>query len=176
MTDLAREARRKTAWLSAILLFASPMPAIGQIAAPVAVGTPLRVTPIHGSLQRARFVSQSADGLQIRIACDSGCERLTTTPWSNLRQVDALVRGPGSTKHAVIGGLFGGAVTYVVMFAVARNSSCSWDSGSCPAVGAAELSPGLVSVGTLLGACLGWTTSRDRWETVWMTDAAREAR
>jgi hypothetical protein len=125
----------------------------------------------RGLAAAAWFESQSAEGLQIRVPCDSGCERLTTRAWSSLRQVDALVRGPGSVKHAVIGGLLGGAATYVVMFAVASKSQCSWDAGSCPAVGAAELTPGLVSVGTLLGASLGWTTSRDRWETVWTFDA-----
>jgi hypothetical protein len=167
----ARRSVRGAAWLGAVLLLAMPTPAISQIATPVAVGTPLRITPIGGSLQRAWFESQSAEGLQIRVPCDSGCERLTTRAWSSLRQVDALVRGPGSVKHAVIGGLLGGAATYVVMFAVASKSQCSWDAGSCPAVGAAELTPGLVSVGTLLGASLGWTTSRDRWETVWTFDA-----
>jgi hypothetical protein len=168
--------RRFLGSLCALLLFASPAPAISQIATPVAVGTPLRVTPIGGSLQRAWFEGQSAEALQIRVPCESGCERLTTTAWSNLRQVDALVRGPGSVKHAVIGGLLGGVATYVVMFAVASKSQCSWDSGSCPTVGAAELTPGLVSVGTVLGASLGWTTSRDRWETVWTSNAAPETR
>ena len=68
------------------------------------------------------------------------------------------------------------ALTYVVMFAVARNSSCNWDAGSCPVVGVAELSPGIVSGGTVLGALLGWTTSRDRWETVWPSGARRDSR
>lgn len=178
MANPARQTRRTAACLGAMLLFASPVTAFGQIAAsaPVAVGTPLRVTRIDGSRQAARFERQSAGGLQLRIPCESGCERLSTTAWSDLREVDALVRGPGSTKHAILGGLIGGAVTYVVMYAVAPNSSCSWDAGSCPVVGVAELTPGIVSGGTLLGALFGWSTSRDRWETVWSSAAAREAR
>jgi hypothetical protein len=178
MANPARETRRRCALLGAILLLASPVPVVGQIAAcaPVAVGTPLRVTRIDGSRQTARFESQSAGGLQIRIKCDSGCERLSTTAWKDLRQVDAVVRGPGSTKHAILGGLIGGAATYVVMFAVARNSSCTWDAGSCPVIGIAQLSPGIVSGGTVLGALLGWTTSRDRWETVWSSGAPRDNR
>ena len=158
--------------------FALPVVARSQIAAsvPVAVGTPLRVAPTHGQRQVARFESQSTEVLQVRVPCDSGCERLTTIAWNDLRQVDALVKGPGSTKRAVLGGVIAGAAAYVVMYAVASNSSCTWDAGSCPVVGVAELSPGIVSGGTVLGALLGWTTSRDRWETVWPSGAPRDSR
>jgi hypothetical protein len=174
----ARRTRRDVG-LGVILLFACPAPATSQIPAyaPVAVGSPLRVTPIHGPQQTARFESQSDAGLQVRLACDAGCQRLSTTAWSDLRRVDVLVRGPGSPQRALIGGLIGGAATFVVLYGVAAAAPpCYGEELSCPSVGIVLAAPAIASGGALLGAVVGWTTSRDRWETVWSADTIPESR
>ena len=169
---------RRCVGLGAILLFALPAPAVSQIPAyaPVAVGTPLRLTPVHGPRQTARFESQSDAGLQVRIACDEGCQRLSTTAWSDLRQVDLLVRGPGSPRRALIGALVGGAVTFLALYGVAAESPCHGDGLSCTSVGIAIAGPAIASGGALLGALVGWSSSRDRWETVWSAAAIPESR
>lgn len=165
---------RKGICVAAMLLFALPAPAESQIAADalVAVGTPLRLTPVRGPRQVARFERQSDTGLVVRTACDGGCERISTTAWGDLRRVDARVRTPGSMQRTVIGGAIGGVGTFLVVLAVAGASPCNWDKGSCSSLGVGVAAPLLIGAGTALGATIGWTTSRYRWESVWVSPAA----
>ena len=92
----SRAATPKRVSLAATLLLTLSVPAKSQIAAAalVAVGTPLRLTPVNGPQQLGRFDSQTAAELQLRVPCTSGCDRLVRTAWSDLRQVEAKVRGP----------------------------------------------------------------------------------
>ena len=164
---------RRAVCVAAMLLFALAMPAESQIAADalVAVGTPLRLTPVRGPYQVASFESQSAEGLVVRTRCEGGCERISTTAWRDLRQVDARVRVPGSMKRAVIGGLIGGVTTSLALFAVAAASSCDSDQGSCNSLGVVVAAPFAIGAGTALGTTIGWTSSRYRWESVWVAPA-----
>jgi hypothetical protein len=157
--------------VAAMLLLALPASAKSQIAADalVAVGTPLRLTPVRGPRQVARFDSQSDAGLVIRTRCDTGCERISTMAWRELRQIDARVRVPGSVQRAAVGGAVGGVGTYLALLVVAVASPCREASCNDIAVGAAA--PLLIGAGTVLGATIGWTSSRSRWESVWTSPA-----
>ena len=75
---ISRGTLRTRACLVAALLLTLSVPVQSQIAAAalVTVGTRLRVTPLHGPQQLGRFESQTAAVLRLRVACDSGCERL----------------------------------------------------------------------------------------------------
>jgi hypothetical protein len=160
------------ACVAALLLLALAAPAESQIAADalVAVGTPVRLTPVSGPRQVASFESQSDAALVVRAKCDGGCERISATAWRDLRRVDARVRTPGSMRRAVIGGVIGGVGTYLVLLSVAGVSPCS--ERSCNDIATAGAAPFLIGAGTVLGATVGWNSSRHRWETVWMSPTA----
>ena len=166
--------RRTIVCVAMTLLFALPAAATSQIAADalVGVGTPLRLIPVRGPNQVASFESQTAEGLVVRTRCDDGCERISTTAWRDLRRVDARVRVPGSMKRAVIGGLIGGVATSLAVYAAATSLPCDWDHGSCTGLGVVIAAPFLVGAGTALGMTVGWTGSRHRWESVWVSPAA----
>lgn len=127
----------------------------------VAQGTIVRVTYADGRQTVAAYDGTAAEGLRLRYRCEYGCDSLTTTPWSTMRRLDAQVRTPGSWTRTAIGGIAGGAATYLVLLAVANGSSYGTD------VGVATTGPAIVGGGVLLGAMVGWSSSRYQWRQVW---------
>jgi len=158
------------------LLLTLSVPVQSQIpaAALVEVGTRLRVTPLHGPQQVGRFESQTSAELRLRVACDSGCERMVTTAWTDLRRVEARMRGPGSPIRVAVGGLIGCATTYLALRGAASMAPCS-DAG-CPILAFQTQAPKLLLGGTLIGAAVGRMTSRSRWEPVWLAGASERPR
>ena len=173
----SRAAARKRVCLAATLLLTLSVPVQSQIAAaaPVGVGTRLRLTPVHGPQRVGRFDSQTAAELQLRVACTSGCDVLVRTPWSDLRQVEARVRGPASPMRIAVGGLVGAVGTYLVLRGAASMRSCSGDV-TCPETALESQEPKLTLAGSLLGAAVGRMSSRFRWETVWLADSTERPR
>lgn len=167
--------RHLASLVAAVAFLIVPVPGQSQIASDyrVAVGTPLRVTPVQGPQRVAQFDAESAEGLRLRFRCEYGCDSLSTMRWSDLRRVDVQVRGPGSPKRAMLGGLIGGIATYLLMLGVASHSDCHFDAGSCDSLGLAIAAPAIAGGGALLGAIAGWTSARDRWEPVWPSGARR---
>ena len=177
MRQWARATGRTRACLVATLLLTLSAPAQSQIAASalVAVGTPLRLTLVNGAQQVGRFERQTAAELQLRVACDSGRERLVRAAWRELRQVDAQVRGPVSPMRVAAGGLIGGVGTYLVLRGVATVSPCRRDV-TCPDIAFEDQASKLVLGGSILGALVGRVSSRPRWETVWLAGSNERPR
>jgi len=168
---------RKRVCLAATLLLTLSVPAQSQIAtaAVVAPGTRLRLTPVLGPQQLGRFDSQTAAELQLRVACTSGCDRLVRMPWSDLRQVEARVRGPVSPMRIAVGALIGGVGTYLVLRGAQSMSDCKGEV-TCPNIAFESQAPKLTLAGSLLGAVVGRMSSRHRWETVWVADSTARPR
>jgi len=175
--DTSRATMRMRICLAATLLLTLSAPAKSQIAAAalVAVGTPLRLTPVHGPQQLGRFDSQTAAELQLRVPCTSGCDRLVRTAWSDLRQVEAKVRGPVSPMRVAAGGLIGGVGTYLVLRVAASMTTCSGEV-TCPDIAFETQAEKLTLAGSLLGAAVGRMSSRYRWQTVWVAASAEPPR
>jgi hypothetical protein len=176
-TDTSRGTRRNRACLVATLLLTLSVRAQSQIAAaaPVGVGTRLRLTPVHGPQQVGWFDSQTAADLQLRVPCTSGCDRLVRTAWSELRQVEARVRGPASPMRTAVGGLIGGVGTYLVLLGAASMTSCNGEV-TCPEIAFETQAPKLTLAGSLFGAAVGRMSSRYRWVTVWLAGTTEQPR
>ena len=174
--DISRGMGRTRACFVAMLLLTLSVPVRSQIAAAalVNVGTRLRVTPLHGPQQVGRFESQTAAELRLRVACDSGCERLVTTAWTDLRRVEARTRGPGSPIRVAVGGLIGCAATYLALRGAASMAPCS-DAGY-PVLAFETQAPKLLLGGTLVGAAVGRMSAPYRWEPVWLAGSSERPR
>ena len=159
--------------LVAALLVTVSVPVQSQIAAAavVTVGSRLRITPVGGPQQIGRFESQDAVELHWRVPCDSGCERLVTTAWTDLRRVEAWRRGPVSPMRVAVGGLIGGVGTYLVLRGAESMSACKGEV-TCPDIAFESQAPKLTLAGSLLGAAVGRMSSPHRWEAVWVAGSS----
>src|SRR5687767_14146945 len=168
--------RRHADRVGQLMYWAMSVPVQSQMAAAalVTVGTPLRVTPVRGPQQLGRFESQTAAELRLRVPCDSGCERLVRTAWTDLRRVEARRRGPGSPIRVAAGALIGYATTYLVLRGVASMTPCT--ELPCRSLFVEEQAPKLLLAGTLIGTAVGRTSTPHRWEPVWVAGSSEQPR
>lgn len=149
-----------------------------MIPASLRPGAELRLLDTASQRLRATYLGASEQRLEVQVSCGAGCEEASSSPWIALREVDVRVGRGRSVSQAVAGGVIGGAGAWgsaVLLGAILgkfRATDCQFDTGQCPALGLAVLTPVVIVTGGVIGASVGWRREQLRWERVWTSAAA----